>query len=150
MSDSARSVSTALAYVLMTAIATILVSGLLIAGGNFVEDQRADVIETELGVVGQQLAADLASADRLVAASDGDPAVRVRQQRPRTVAGTTYRVTLVATNEPFLRLSTTRPEVTVSVALANTTAFGNATTQGGDVAIVYNRSTDRLVISDGS
>ncbi len=145
-----RGVSTTLAYVLMFAIATILVGGLLISGGNFVEDQREQVIRTELGVVGQQLAADLAGADRLVAASDGTPTVNISRQRPASVAGSGYRVKLVAQSDPYLRLTSSRPDVSVTVGLSNRTALGNSTVWGGSVEIVYDRTTDRLVIEDAS
>ena len=148
MTDSERSVSTTLAYVLMFAVATVLVGGLLIAGGNFVQDQRSQVIRTELGVVGQQIAADVASADRLVAASDGTPTVTVGRQRPTRVAGSGYRVQLVATSDPYLILTSTRPEVSITVSLSNRTALRNSTAWGGDIRVVYNQTADKLVISN--
>lgn len=148
MTDSKRGVSTTLAYVLMFAVATVLVGGLLIAGGDFVQDQRSQVIRTELGVVGQQMAADIASADRLVAASNDSATVNVSRQRPTRVAGSGYRVTLVATSDPYLKLTSARPEVSITVALSNRTALQNSTAWGGDVRVVYNQSADTLVIEN--
>ncbi|MFC7028484.1 hypothetical protein ACFQH8_15745 [Halomicroarcula sp. GCM10025710] len=60
-----RAVSTALGYVLTLSIASLLVTGLIIAGSGFVEDRREQVVREELTVIGQQIGADLARADRL-------------------------------------------------------------------------------------
>lgn len=150
MNDANRAVSTTLAYVLMFAVATVLVGGLLIAGGDFVQDQRNQVIQTELGVVGQQMAADIGSADRLVAASAGNTTVNLSRQRPSRVAGSGYRVKLVATNDPYLELRTARPEVSITVSISNRTAVRNSTAWGGEIRVVYNQSADSLVIENAA
>ena len=49
-----RAVSTTLGYVLSLAIASILISGLMLATAGFVEGQREQVIRSELEVVGDR------------------------------------------------------------------------------------------------
>ncbi len=144
-----RAVSTTLGYVLMLSVASLLVVGLLTAGGGFVADQRETVIRTELEVIGQQLASDIAAADRMVEAEDGDPsAVRIVQQRPSDVSGSTYDVTLVDDADPHLELRSANPEVSVTVQLTSTTAVSESTVGGGTVAVVYDPSADHLVIEN--
>lgn len=142
-----RAVSTTLGYVLMLAVASLLVVGLITAGGGFVGDQREQVIRGELEVLGQQLASDLMAADRMVEAGVSSPSdVRILQQRPDDVTGVPYRITLEEGSDPVLQLNTTQPSVGVTIELTNTTTLGQSSLTGGDVAIVYDPAEDELVI----
>ncbi len=143
-----RAVSVTLGYVLTLAIASLLVTGLLIAGGNFVADQREEVIRSELEVIGQQIAASLQSADSLVQASEGSPIVRLENRFPRDVTGSTYHVHLVEGPDPELVLNSTDPDVSVRVAVANETAFGQSHADGGTVVIVYDSGADEVILDD--
>lgn len=146
-----RGLSTTLGYTLTLAITAVLVSGLLITGGNFVEDQRERVIETELEVVGEQLATHLNAADRLnqsAAGSLSDRNISIVQPFPADVAGTPYRVTLVEQRDPVLRLETSDGDISTEVELTNTTAMGQSRASGGSVVIEYDASQDAVVIDD--
>lgn len=137
-----RAVSSTLNYVLSLAIAALLVTGLLIASGGFVENRQEQVIRSELRVVGQQVAADIARADRLVTASD-DPstaAVAVDQQFPSQITGTTYRLTLLEQEDPELVLTSTSPEVEVIVDVQNQTSVSESSVDGGTVVVAYDGS----------
>jgi len=151
MSDS-RAVSTTLGYVLALAIATLLVTGLIIAGGSYVDSQREQVVRDELTVVGQQLAADIERADRLVRAGDPGPSnavtVRVNQTFSNSVTGANYRVTLEP-SEQELVLNTTRPEVGIRIGLTTETDLGESTVGGGTVQIRYDQGDDHLEVRDG-
>lgn len=142
----ARGVSTTLGYVLNVAVATLLLTGLLIAGGAVVDDQRERVTRTELRVVGQQVASDLAAADRLVADLDGGDTMRFRRELPAAVAGSPYTIEVVGGADPHLVLSTTDPDVVVRVELTLEADLSSATIQGGDYAIVWLDSTDELEV----
>ncbi|WP_227354178.1 DUF7266 family protein [Haladaptatus salinisoli] len=126
-----RAVSATVNYALNLAVATLLIAGLLTATGGLVEDQRREAARTELSVVGQRLASDLQTADRLVRA--GGETVAVESPLPERVAGVSYTVT-VGSNE--LVLETTHPEVTVRVSFAAATAVEETTVSGGAVTIV--------------
>lgn len=148
MSD-VRAVSTTLSYVLSLAIATILITGLIIAGGGYVDTQREQVIRDELTVVGQQLAADIERADRLVRAGDPDEPMTVTVNRTfsNRVTGTSYRLALEPRNGTLL-LNTTRPEVTVRVGISNQTDLGSSSVRGGEVQIRYDRTDEQLEVRD--
>ena len=146
--SATRGLSTTLGYTLTLAITAVLVSGLLISGGNFVEDQRERVIETELDVVGEQLATHLHAADRLNQSAEGSRNISIRQPFPADVAGTPYRVTLVEQTDPVLRLETSDAEIVTEVELTNTTDMAQSSASGGTVVIEYNASQDALVIDD--
>lgn len=131
----ARAVSTTLGYTMNVAVATLLLTGLLIAGGNVVDDERERTIRAELRVVGQQLAADLTAADRLVVGLDSSAVVRYERDLPPAVAGSPYTVEVVGGADPHLVLSTDDPDVTVRVSLTAESALHSSAVAGGDVVI---------------
>lgn len=147
--NRSRALSTALGYVLTLGITAILVSGLLIAGGNFIEDQREQVIETELEVVGEQVASHINAADRLNQSGGADgTTVAIEQPFPGDVAGASYSLTLEGNESPHLRLETTRPQIVVEVGLTNTTALGQSSASGGDIVVRYDSDRDAVVIDN--
>ena len=129
-------------YTLGLGIGLLLVTGLLIAGGNFVADQRERAVRTELRVVGQQVAATAASADRLAATTEDDATVRLKRALPRTVAGSTYNIEVVPSGDTHLLLRSTNPDIEVRVALANETDVVGTTVGGGTVAVNYTASEE--------
>lgn len=146
MSD-VRAVSTTLGYVLALAIATVLITGLIIAGGDYVETQREQVIRDELSVVGQQLAADLERADRLVRAADTDSSVTVRFNKTfsNTVTGSSYEISLDP-SQSVVVLTSSRPEVTVRVGVRTVTDLQDTSILGGPVQVSYDDGADRLEV----
>lgn len=139
-SNTDRAVSTTLSYVLALGITGILISGLLVAGGGLVEDQRDRTLENELRVVGQQLAADLETADALVRSAPSGT-VRLDRQLPPRVVGSSYVVEIADEDgdgdTEVIHLSTSNPDVTVSVSFATRTTVAAESVSGGDVRIVY-------------
>lgn len=89
-----RAASTTLGYVLALAISSLLVSGLLLAGGSFVGGERERVTTGELDVLGGQLAEGFHDADRL-ASTAGVENARVRVPLSDRAAGSGYTVTVV-------------------------------------------------------
>jgi len=144
-----RAVSTTLGYVLSLAIATLLITGLIIAGGSYVETQRDKVIRDELTVVGQQLAADIERADRLVRAGDTDNPVvlSVNQTFSNSVTGSTYTVGLDESRSSVV-LNTSRPEVSVRVGVTTETALSDSTVSGGTIRISYDAGDEHLEVQD--
>ena len=108
MIDDERAASITLNYVLAIAISAVLVTGLLIAGGNFVEGEQESVVRNELSVVGQRLAADVERVDRMVAAGDGITTARLNRSLPTAAVGERYDVELDASTEPELVLTADR------------------------------------------
>ena len=142
-----RATSVTLSYVLMFGIATVLVTGLIIAGGGFVEDQREKVIRQEMSVIGNHLAGNLEQADRLTQASDSsDPVVYINESFQNQVTGSTYNIELVDGNPPQLVLNSTRPSVSVRVNATVSSDVANSQASGGTVSIAYDQSADALVV----
>lgn len=127
-----RGVSVMVGYVLGLVIATLLISGLLIATGDVVGDRKETIVRGELEVVGQRISAGLATADRL-ARTDAD-LVTLQVAAPRRVAGTGYTVDVDAARQ-LVVLETDDPAVTVTVPFRNRTAVGTTSADGGDVEI---------------
>jgi len=134
-----RGVSTTVGYVITLGITSLLVTGLLIAGGGFVEDQREQTVRDEMEVIGQQLAADIAAADRLAGAGGSGATVRIDRELPDRVTGQTYTVevqdTATGASTVTLTLMTEDPEVSVEVSLYAQTDVAPSQLQGGDVVV---------------
>lgn len=145
-----RAVSPVFGYVLTLSVATLLVGGLLISAGGFVEDQRRNTAESELRVIGQQISSDIAAADRLVR-TPGAEEIAVGRTIPSAVVGSPYVIEVVdggGPTSPYLELTTHRPDVTVTVGLASKTPIEvGASADGGRIDVVYDGS--KLVIENG-
>jgi len=143
-----RAVTVTLNYILVLAITAVLVSGLLVAAGAFVENQRERVIEGELSVIGNHIAGDVEQVDRMVRASSARPdQAEINQSFQRTVSGTGYSVRLEP-NPDRIVLESVSPTVTVSVNVTVQTDIGESSAPGGDSSVQYNGAADTLVIVD--
>lgn len=144
-----RGVSPVFGYVLTLGISTLLVSGLLIAAGGFVDQQRELTTESELRVIGQQVSADIAAADRL-ARTDGASEISVTRQIPEQVVGSQYSLSVETDangpTQPYLQLRTVRPNVTVQVGLTNQTAVAESRVGGGEIEVAYLPASDELEV----
>lgn len=145
----ARAVSTTIGYALTLGITALLVTGLLIAGGGFLQEQRETSTRSELEVIGHQVASDIASADRL-AGSDVTE-VSIRRSLPQRVTGSSYSITVENSAQSHLVLASADPEVTIridmeTVFVSNGVATG--TVDGGNIVIEYDTSNDELVIDN--
>jgi len=149
MIEDNRGVSLTLNYVLAISIATLLVAGLLVAGGSFVDRQQTAVVENELSVIGQRLVADIERADRMVAAGDADVTVQVDRSIPTAAVGNRYDVEIDPGSQPELVLVADGPDVSVSIPVSNRTPLAESSVNSGSVAIVYDESADELRLEDG-
>lgn len=144
-----RSVSISLNYILVLAITAVLVTGLIIAGGTFVENQREQVIEGELRIIGNHLAGNMEQVDRYVRASEGNPSTAYINQTFGTDAtGSSYQVSLEdGAGTPQVVLTSSRPDVTVRVnATVQADVDPDSFANGGAVSVAYDPSGNELVI----
>lgn len=145
-----RAASTTLGYALNLTVATLLISGLLVAGGGLVSSEREQSVRTELRVVGQQLSGDVGAADRLARSTRGSPvAVEMTRHLPDEIVGLQYRIAVEWNGgDPYLELSTNDPDVTVRVEVESGTTLATNEVQGGTVRVVYDAANDRLEVTD--
>jgi len=141
-----RAVSTTLGYVLTLAISTLLITGLIAAGGSYIETEREQVITDELTVIGQQLASDVERTDRLVRAADGSsPTVQLNKTFSDQVTGTSYRISLGSSE---VVLTWFDPEITVSIQVNSQTDLGDSTADGGPIQVWYDDADGELEVRD--
>lgn len=149
-----RAVSTTVSYAMTLGITTLLITGLLIAGGTFLETNKEETTRTELTVISQQLAGLLSSADGL-AGSTEDGSFTMHRDLPDTVAGSTYVVNI--TNETAtgaarfsyeLRL-TSESGGTDTVSVTTQRPVTPVAVSGGGIEVSYNHTGGTLVIADG-
>lgn len=144
-----RAVSPVAAYVLTLGITAVLIGGLFIAGGTFIDDQRQTTAESELQVLGQQVSADIAAADRLTR-TDGETDVTIRRSLPDRVVGANYRISVrhdvEGPTNPYLVVIAEDLDVEVKIGLTSETSVTESTAHSGDVLIEYDESEGGLVI----
>lgn len=144
-----RAASPVIGYVLVLAVTATLVAGIITAGVGFVDDQRERGARSQMEVLGQQLAADLSAADRLVRTVDTSNTVSFERRFPQQVVGTPYRIELSSGTPPALELSTSDPDVTVTIDLTIDTAVDDSTASGGTVRVVFDTGSNALEVRDG-
>jgi hypothetical protein len=145
----ARAVSTTVGYALTLGVTALLVTGLLIAGGGFLQEQRETSTRSELEVIGHQVASDIASADRLAGADVTE--VSIRRSLPQRVTGSAYSITVENSPQLHLVLTSADPEVTVRIDAATefvSNGVVSGTVDGGNIVIEYDTSNDQLVIDN--
>jgi FlaG/FlaF family flagellin (archaellin) len=145
-----RAVSAVLGYILTLAVMTLLVSGLFLAAGNFVENQHERAIRAELEVVGNRLAADIAAVDRMALASGAVGEAELQSDMPELTAGQSYLIEISESGTAgvyFLNASTDDPDVEVSVRVRAETDLVEGTVNGGDVTVVFNGTA--MEVRDG-
>jgi hypothetical protein len=133
-----RGVTVALNYVLVLGISATLVSGLLLAGGTFVEDQRERVIESELTVIGNHIASNIEQVDRMANASGSEPdTAYVNQTFQTEVTGSSYTVELSQDRDQVV-LTSASPGMTVRVNVTvGATLDSDSFATGGEISAIY-------------
>lgn len=137
-----RGVTTPINYLLLVGIVALLSAGLLANTSFFVETQQEQTIRSELRVIGNRLAADLASTDRLAQTVEGSGNVETRINLPSRVAGSTYRIEIsVAGSDAYvITLTSTEPEIAVTVRVRSRTAIATGALDGDDLTVTYDPS----------
>ena len=160
-SKTDRAVSITVNYVLVLGITAVLISGLLVGAGGYVQDQRENVVREELSVVAEQLAAGIDDADRLARAHDrsvvdDSRTVRIGVDLPTRVAGESYRIEVRTVSTPgeqparhglTLRSSSTRVSVTLSISTV--VGMKNGSVGGGQVIVRLDTGGPTLVLEGG-
>ena len=143
-----RAVSVTVGYVLNLAVASLLLTGLFVAGGSFVQSEREAAIEGELTVVGERVASDLMTVDRLATASESPTELTVerRAELPIRVSGVEYTVSVVPDggdgDAHLLRLEADRVDVVVEIPVRTTEPVEGTTVEGGDVTIEWDDAAE--------
>ena len=143
-----RAVSVTVGYVLNFAIASLLLSALLVGGGGLIEGQTSQVTHDELAVTGQQLASDLTSADRLARAGNLTELTVRSDLQTRTAAGS-YTIEIEyddSTGTGAIELRSVNPEVVVRVPFRSEADIREATVSGGPVVLEYDDGGDELAV----
>lgn len=151
-----RGVSVTVGYVLMLAVAGLLLGTLLTAGGVLIEGQSEQVIDDQLTVIGSQLASNIHEADRLATVAHADANTTSATGRlsldvrlPRRVGGTGY---LIEIENETITLQTSNPTVNVTVDYPETTVPVSTSGQvtGGDLRIVYETPSAGEAVTNSS
>lgn len=137
-----RGLSAVFGYVLTLGIVTLLVSGLFLAAGTFVENQHDRAIRAEFEVVGNRIAADLAAMDRLALASGATGEAELVVDLPPLAAGKTYEISTGPSGSPNVSVVNVRTAdsaagISVDVRVRTSTTVASTTVPGGDIRIVY-------------
>ena len=124
-----RGTSTTLGYALNLGTAMLLMTVLVVGASAFVESERDRTVQTELEVIGQQVASAIVQTDEMAQTSENGKAV-VWRQLPERTAGTAYRIEIesggdgpvvvsstLAVTSPSLDSTTTGPSPPLSISI---------------------------------
>ncbi len=150
-----RAVSTAVGHVLAIGITTLLISGLLMAGGDFLASEQELSMEESLRVEGAELAAEITVVDTTVQETGTEGTVQnvtVVVGHPKQIVGSSYTIELSpsgdcigATNTSIscleLSSSTGRATIRKTVPFRNTTNVQQSSASGGPIEIRANNSS---------
>lgn len=147
-----RGVSFTVGYVLTIAIAVILITGVVIAVGQVVADQRSETIRSGASVVGDQTAAAVMEVDRLSQDGSGQTNVSIALRLPDRLAGQPYTVSLRGDDtDSFVVVRTEEPSVSVSTPLTNRTRLEPTNVTGDDIRVVHRADEGQVtLVGDGS
>lgn len=148
MSD--RAVSTVVSYVLTLGIITLLLTTLVGVFAPVVTSQQDDATRSTLEVIGNDIAGDLESADRL-AGVVGDGEVELRTRLPDRIGGSTYEVEIEPEGNSYkilLQSDDLETPVTVSVVTDADVETDPDTLEGGILVITYDGDQERLVVKN--
>lgn len=148
--EDERGVSIALSHVLTLGITTILIAGLLFSAGALLDGQSERSAERSLETIGERVASEVASVDRLAREDPEPETVRLRVDHPSEVSGVTYSIAiheggacsgpLLEDAEACIVLTAPGARTTVQVPLKigdDTTVASQTSTQGGSMTISY-------------
>lgn len=148
MRRDTRAVSVPVGYALTLVVGALLLGVVITATTGLIGGQSQQVVDDELTVVGDQLAANVDEADGLAAAarddadaSGSDGRVVLEVDLPRRVSGTDYLVEIDDEDGDggTITLEATNPSVVVEVDYPDTTLGVNNTDRfsGGPIELVY-------------
>lgn len=145
-----RAVTTALNYAILLGVASVLMSTLVVGMSGVVADQQERAVRSQLEVVGNGLADDVGTVDRLVRPGNGTE-VRVVADLPRRAVGARYTVTVASRggDRYALVLASAAPEVSVTVRFASRTPVATGTVDGGPLVVAYDPADDEVVVRRG-
>lgn len=142
-----RAISTTLDYTLTLGVATLVITVLFVGVGDFVSDRRDQVIRTELEVIGQHVARDIESVDRLARAGAGADDVILNRSLPSRVTGSVYTITVTTSGgDTVLVLETVQPEIGIEIQLSTRTDVATTSINGGDYRVSYDPSSDEIEV----
>lgn len=94
-----RAVSTAVSYALILGIVVLLLSGITTGFAPLVMSQQADATHSTFEVIGNDVAGDIASVDRLAVSAGANGTVVLRTRLPDRVGGSRYYIDIAEQNE---------------------------------------------------
>lgn len=147
---TSRAVSSPVAIVLTLAITVVLIIGLVVGVTGGVEQQREESVRQQLTIVGERIATELTSLDRLLYVSpNGSTSLKTRH--PTRLAGARYWVTVddssTCSGTRCLVLNATEPSVSVTVPFRTETRVGETTVAGGWMVLTYNQSSENITVA---
>lgn len=143
-----RGTSITVTYSLTVAVSSLLIMGLLLSAGGMLDRQQDDAVREQLQDLSTRVTSELFRADQLASTMTWTDNIELRTDLPITVAGTGYRVDLVAGTPSTVYLNSTSSQISVPVELDNETSICPATANGGQLTVVYDATQDCLTLEE--
>lgn len=145
-----RGVTMPINYLLVIGVMALLSTGLLMTTSSYVENQQDQTIRSELEVIGNTLAGELAKIDRLAQRTGTTGEIEMEVKIPSQVAGSHYQIQIVAGGSDmyFIELSSANPEISVTISLKSRTTISEGSIDGDDLIVTFDTATGKLEVTN--
>jgi len=149
MRRDTRAVSPAVTQALTIGITTLLVTGLLLSGGAFLDAEQENIVRQGLIDIGAGVASDIVRFDQFET-TGGVRDVSFTSTYPDRVATETYRIHLVpGTDEATIYVNSTSSDLSTQIRFRNETPVCERRVSGGPIVIAYDGSVPCLEVRNG-
>jgi hypothetical protein len=131
-----RAVSPAVTQALTIGISTILISGLLLSGGQYIENRQEDTVRTGLQDIGSGVSSDLVRLDQFQT-SGLDEDLLFTSAYPSELGGQGYRIEVVDGSPVTITVSSTAEDLSTTVRFESDTDVCDSTIGGGTIVVAY-------------
>jgi hypothetical protein len=148
MRGDTRAVSPAVTQALTIGISTILITGLLLGGSSFVDTKRENTVRQGLQDIGAGVASDLVRLDQFET-STAAGSISFTSRYPDRIGGENYLIRLLpGPDRTSIYINSTSSDLGTVIRFENETNVCGGRTAGGEIAVVYDASTQCLAVRD--
>lgn len=147
MIDDTRAVSPAVTQALTIGISTILITGLLVSGGQYIEERQENTVRTGLQDIGSGVTSDLVRLDQFPTGTLENE-LSFTSEYPDRLAGQGYRIEVVDGSPVTITVSSTVESLSTTVRFESDTDVCDSTVGGGTVTVAYNQGSNCLEVRE--
>ena len=138
MIGDTRAVSPAVTQALTIGISTILISGLLLGGGQYIEERQENTVRTGLQDIGSGVTSDLVRLDQFPTGSLDDD-ISFTSEYPSRLGDQGYRIEVESGSPVTIHVNSTAESISTTIRFESQSEVCDSTVDGGTIAVAYDQ-----------